>query len=66
VKRRREAREESQQTLADRVRVKQPFIVQIEAGPKGVSLDVLQRLARALQCTMAELLGERPRKVTGQ
>jgi transcriptional regulator with XRE-family HTH domain len=61
VQRRREARGWSQQQLADRIQVERPYVSMIEAGVRSVSLEVLAKLATVFQCSMGEVLGERPR-----
>lgn len=42
--------------LSRRARVAKSHIQRIEAGEANPSIDVMQRLARALQCDVAELL----------
>lgn len=46
--------------LASMAGVKQPYISAIENGKKTPSVDVLQRIAKALDVTTSELLGEVP------
>jgi HTH-type transcriptional repressor of puuD len=46
--------------LAEMAGVKQPYISAIENGKKIPSLEVLQKIARALGTTTSELLGEVP------
>jgi putative transcriptional regulator len=49
----------TQVDLAKRLKVKQPFVAALESGAKAnPSLDVLRRLAKALKCTVAELVEE--------
>jgi transcriptional regulator with XRE-family HTH domain len=59
VKRWREARGLSQLALAKRAKVAQSYISELEAGTKGrrPGVVVLQRLARALDVPVTELLG---------
>lgn len=44
--------------LAQQVGVGQPYISEIEKGRKVPSIEVLQRIATALDLTTSELLGE--------
>jgi len=54
----REARGLNQVELAKKAKVTTAYVSQLEAGKKkNPSLDVLQKLARALGCDVAELLG---------
>jgi transcriptional regulator with XRE-family HTH domain len=62
VRKRRDAHGWSQQALADRLDVQRAYVTQIESGARGVSLEVLEKLAKVFRCSMGELLGERPRK----
>jgi transcriptional regulator with XRE-family HTH domain len=58
IKRLREAKGWTQQALAERVRVTDAYIAQLETGVRtNPSLAVLQRLAKALGVPVAELLG---------
>ena len=53
----RAARGLTQIDLAKKLKVKQPFVAALETGAKpNPSLDVLRRLAKALKCTIAELV----------
>jgi putative transcriptional regulator len=53
----RTARGLTQVQLAKRLKVQQPFVAALESGAKpNPSLDVLRRLAKALRCTVAELV----------
>ena len=45
--------------LAAAIDVTPGFISQVENGKSGVSTDTAARLARALGCTIDELLGEK-------
>ena len=45
--------------LAAAIDVTPGFISQVENGKSGVSTDTAAKLARALGCTIAELLGEK-------
>jgi transcriptional regulator with XRE-family HTH domain len=62
VRKRRDARRWSQQALADKLGVQRAYVTQIESGARGVSLAVLEKLAKTFQCSMGDLLGERRRK----
>ena len=53
----RTARELNQTILANRARVTQPYIVALEKGRENPTLAVLERLAKALKVTVAELVG---------
>lgn len=46
------------QELANQVGIGQPYISEIETGKKIPSIDVLQKIAMALDTTTSELLGE--------
>jgi len=47
----------SQEVLAKRVKVTQPYITMLESGAfRNPTLDVLHRLAKALKVTVAELV----------
>jgi transcriptional regulator with XRE-family HTH domain len=47
----------SQEALAKRVKVSQPYLAMLERGAfKNPTLDVLRRLAKALKVTVAELV----------
>jgi len=56
VKRLRIARGWTQQELADRIDVRRPYITQIESATRGVSLEILEQLAKALRAKPAALL----------
>jgi transcriptional regulator with XRE-family HTH domain len=65
VKRWREARGLSQLALAKRAKVTQSYISELEAGIKGrrPGVAVLQRLARALDLPVTELLPWNGRRI---
>jgi transcriptional regulator with XRE-family HTH domain len=46
--------------LAKLVGIKQPYLSQIEKGKRSPSLEVIQKIAQALDTTVSELLGEVP------
>lgn len=53
----RTARGITQVELARRLKVKQPYVAQLESGAKpNPSLDMLRRLANALKVTVSELV----------
>ena len=52
----RTARKLNQTTLAKRAGVTQPYIVAMEKGRENPTLDVLEKLAKALKVTVAELV----------
>jgi transcriptional regulator with XRE-family HTH domain len=59
IKRRREALGLTQLALAQRARLRQGHLSQIERGQRPhVRLDTVQRLAKALRLTLYELLDE--------
>lgn len=47
----------NQTNLAKKVGVTQAYIAMLEKGQQNPTLDVLQRLAKALKVTVAELVG---------
>ena len=47
----------TQVTVAKKVRVTQAYIALLEKGKQNPTLDVLERLAKALRVTVAELVG---------
>jgi transcriptional regulator with XRE-family HTH domain len=58
IQRLREESGMSQRALADKAKVTQGYVAQLEAGnKKNPSLAVLQRLAKALGVPVTELLG---------
>lgn len=47
----------SQEVLAKRAKVTQPYLAMLERGTfKNPTLDVLRRLAKALRCKVSELV----------
>ena len=56
IRTRRMARGWTQQALADRIGVDRVFVTQLEGATRNVSLDVLERLARAFRVKPATLL----------
>lgn len=56
LKKLRETRGINQTTLAKKVRVTQAYVAMLESGRGNPTLDVLQRLAKALKSTVAELV----------
>jgi len=56
VKRQRLARGWSQRDLANRIGVHRVYITQIEGATRGVSLEVLEQLAKAFRVKASTLL----------
>lgn len=51
----------SQEELGDRADVHQTYLSQVEGGKRNPSVDILERIAKALKVDIAELFG-RPSK----
>jgi transcriptional regulator with XRE-family HTH domain len=49
----------SQEQFAVRVRVHRTYMSEIERGASNVSLDVIERIAKALSITIGELFSQR-------
>ncbi len=60
LRRLREAKPLTQQALADAVGCSRQHVTRMESGLVDASLDVLVRLADALECTLDELCGRVP------
>lgn len=58
VARRRKAKSMSQASLAVSADLDRSFISEIENGKKNISILVLEKIARALEVRMGDLLGE--------
>jgi transcriptional regulator with XRE-family HTH domain len=56
VRRLRRARGWTQQALADRMHVRRAYITQIESASRGVSLEILEKLAKAFRVKPGALL----------
>lgn len=56
VKRLREKRGMTQEALAGKVEIHRVYLAKIETAVKAPSLDVLERLAKALKVTVGELV----------
>ena len=56
IRERREALEMTQEDLSVEVGVGRSFICKIETGAKHPNVVLLQRIAKALRCTMDELV----------
>ncbi len=56
VKRHRQARDWTQQRLADRVPTSRIYIAQIEGAAKEISIEMLGRLATALRVSPSKLV----------
>ena len=55
IQRLRRAAELSQEELGARASVHQTYLSQVEGGKRNPSVDVLERIARALKADIAEL-----------
>ncbi len=64
IKRRRARLGITQAQLAERVGVRLPTIGRLEIGNRRPSIDLLERLAEALQCRVRDLLPEESAKRT--
>ncbi len=53
----REARHESQETVAHKAKVSRYYYSEIELGERNPTLLVLARIARALDTTLSDLIG---------
>lgn len=58
IRTRREDLNMTQLELAERVNVSRPMICQIERGTKTASVPLAKSIAKALECTLDDLLGE--------
>jgi transcriptional regulator with XRE-family HTH domain len=56
VKRIRTVRGLTQQALADKAKIHRVYLAQIEGGARAPSLEMLERLAKALKVKAGELL----------
>ncbi len=56
VKRIRNERRLTQQTLADKVKIHRVYLAQIEGATRAPSLEMLERLAKALKVKVGDLL----------
>ncbi len=66
LKNARKAKGYTQRELADRAGMDQGHISRLENGGKGVSMDHLQALAKALSVTVSHLIGDEARENTGK
>jgi len=66
LRRRREAGALSQEALASRAGLHRNYVGLLERGERMPSLLVVQRLAKALATTMADLVGELERPANSQ
>jgi transcriptional regulator with XRE-family HTH domain len=60
VKAQRKQRQMTQATIAERIGVSNVYISNVENGIKGISLDVLLRLAREFDISLDSLVFEEP------
>lgn len=58
IVKRRKALGLSQKTLADQIHATQAHVSGIETGKRGVSIELLDRIAMALGCSINDLLGK--------
>jgi transcriptional regulator with XRE-family HTH domain len=56
MKRIRNERGLTQQTLADKTKIHRVYLAQIEGATRAPSLEMLERLAKALKVTVGELV----------
>ncbi len=56
VKRIRNERRLTQQTLADKAKIHRVYLAQIEGATRAPSLEMLERLAKALKVEVGDLL----------
>ena len=62
VRKRREQTGLSQEAFADRCGVHRTYMGSVERGETNISLDNIERIARALRLTPAQLLAEAERE----
>jgi transcriptional regulator with XRE-family HTH domain len=58
VRRRREGMRVSQEALAELVECHRNYVGLVERGEQNVTIDMLARFARALKCTVTEIVKE--------
>lgn len=58
IKSSRKMRGLTQQQLADKLDIDQGFISRLERGEKGITIDLLNRLAKLLDVPLSYILGE--------
>ena len=58
LRQRREALGLSQEALAERAELHRTYVGSVERGERNVSVDNMERLARAVGCEVRDLLGE--------
>ena len=56
----------SQEDLAERAEVHRTYICDVEGGTRNVSLEIIERLARALEVSTATLLSNRLGQPAGE
>ena len=61
IKIRRAVLDMNQAELAKRADIAQSYVSMIEAGERPLTADVLERVAKALECKTEDLLNERRR-----
>jgi transcriptional regulator with XRE-family HTH domain len=55
--------EMSQGDLAEALGISQGQMSHLEKGARPMDLETLEKIAQVLKCSMADLLGEEPKKV---
>ena len=58
VKLMRKAKELSQEDLAEKAGLNRPYISAIEKGKRNISLEVIEKLAEALEIEIKEFFGD--------
>jgi transcriptional regulator with XRE-family HTH domain len=61
IKRLRAAQGFSQEALAHKAQITREYLNKLEAGRYDPTISVVRRLAKALKCSISELIGERVR-----
>lgn len=56
----RQTKELSQKELADRSGLTVRYISRLENAPQNITLDVVERLAKGLDCDPSDILGKEP------
>lgn len=58
LRQRRDAMGFSQEKLAEAVRCHRNYLGRIERGEQNITMDMMMRVAKALKCTISDLVGE--------
>jgi len=48
----------TQEQLAEKINVSRPLITQVERGTKGLSVSTCKDIAKALNCTIEEIIND--------